>query len=67
MNDCITIPIPLHPNDRELPLSVIQLKLPSGAVAALTLPIQGERTLGNAIKTLMVWKDSIVISDDYSI
>ena len=54
------IQIPIHPDDKELPISVIQLKLPSGKVGSLSLPIQGEKTLDTVLAILALWKPTIV-------
>jgi hypothetical protein len=56
----LTIPIPVHPDDRDLPLSAVNIKLPSGKIAGFVLPIQGEKTIDNAIATLALWKATIV-------
>jgi hypothetical protein len=62
-----TIPIPIHPDDKDLPPSLIRLRLPSGKVASLYIPLQGEKTLDNAIKTLELWKPTLVVTPDYAI
>lgn len=58
----LIIPIPVHPNDRDLPISCINLRLPSGAIAQLNIPIQGAKTIDNVFATLMLWKDTLVTS-----
>jgi hypothetical protein len=45
----------------------MRLLLPSGAMAEVHLPIQGARTLQNAIDTLNIWKATLVLRDDYTI
>jgi hypothetical protein len=67
MNRELCIPIPVHPNDRELPISSLNLRLPSGAFAQINIPIQGEKTIDNAIATLLLWKPSIVTIPDFEI
>lgn len=54
------IPIPVHPDDADLPISTVALKLPTGRVAWFSLPIQGVKTIENFQKTLDIWKDTIV-------
>jgi hypothetical protein len=56
----LTIPIPVAPEDADLPLSVITLKLPSGKLAQMVIPVQGEGTIDNAIATLNLWKRTLV-------
>lgn len=63
MTRMLAIPIPVHPNDKDLPISCVRLQLPGGTVAELNLPIQGQRTLQNAIDTLQIWKATIVTPD----
>lgn len=60
MSTPIVIPIPVHPDDRCLPISEINLALPSGALASLCIPVQGEKTIDNAIATLHIWKPTLV-------
>lgn len=56
----LIIPIPVHPEDAHLPLSFVQIKLPSGAVAQATFPIQGARTIDAMIAILEIWKPTLV-------
>lgn len=63
----ITIPIPVAPADKDLPISHIAVRLPSGKMAYINIPIQGEKTVDNAIATLMLWRDTLVVSDDFAI
>lgn len=60
----IVIPIPVHPDDKDLPLSVVQLKLSKG-VFVLTFPMQGRKTIQNIIDTLEIWKPTIVTPDPF--
>lgn len=55
----VEIPIPVHPDDADLPTSIVQLKLPSGGVVAIQFPMQGRKTIQNIIDTLEIWKPTI--------
>lgn len=55
----VVIPIPLHPHDKDLPLSVVRIKLESGIFEAC-LPLQGQKTMAAAIATLELWKPVLV-------
>jgi hypothetical protein len=64
----LTIEVPIHPDDRHLPLSTINIRLPSGKLAGFCLPIQGEKTLDTAIAILNLWRPTLVVADSgYSI
>lgn len=66
----INIPFPIHPDEENLPRSIMQFQLPSGQVASLSgVPIQGPKTLDMLIQILNVWKPAIVKPDppDYTI
>ena len=69
MNGSFAIPIPVHPDERHLPVSCVRLLLGSGIVE-LNVPVQGPKTLQNVIDTLVIWKPTIVVpnpGEHYSI
>lgn len=57
--DHVVIPIPLHPDDRDLPLSLVRLKLTSGVFEAY-IPLQGSKTIETAIAILELWRPVLV-------
>lgn len=58
----IIIPIPVHPDEKHLPLSTIRLKLSRGIVET-TFPVQGTKTIDNMSAILEVWKPNLVVDD----
>lgn len=66
MSDII-IPIPLAPEDRDLPISCVRLKLQSGGIFEMNIPLQGRKTINNTIATLELWKDTLVVKTDFEI
>lgn len=65
--ELLCIPIPIAPEDRGLPLSLLRIKGPSGAIMEARLPIQGEKTIDNALATLRLWKATLITPEDFSI
>ena len=63
------LPLPIHPEDFGKPISTLNFTLPSGKLVQLVVPIQGEKTLENAIQILNIWKPTLVLlpEDDYQI
>jgi hypothetical protein len=56
----ISIPVPIHPSEMDLPRSIINYQLPSGRVVAFGgLPLQGPKTLQAVIDTLEIWKPNL--------
>ncbi len=60
MSNYTSIPIPVHPDDKDLPLSAVNIVLPSGKLAGFVLPIQGGKTIENALATLAIWRETII-------
>lgn len=62
----IEIPLPLAPEDAHLPVSRIEFLGESGIIF-INIPIQGKATIRKAIATLELWKDTLVVREDFSI
>ena len=57
----LSIPVPVHPTETHLPRSDVRLLLcHGGIIEVLGVPLQGPRTLEAMLKTLEIWKPTIV-------
>lgn len=61
-----TFIVPRHPADKDIPDSIINMRLPSGMIVTIVGPIFSE-TMGLLHDTLLLWKEAIVVKEDYSI